>query len=185
MTIFLVRKLREIHYGVVIKNEIKTGLFYLCLTILIFTLLILNGCSSKRIHQPYFDKYIQTFENHCKKYRSNCEVTTKIIFRKVVDGGKTLAAVCLHSLKMVYINPSQWRTMRKYQREALVLHELGHCELKRSHHSSIYEGFMESIMHWALIDNDKYELFREEYIYELFTGDSRKLKKSIDKFYKE
>lgn len=118
---------------------------------------------------PEFTPYIQEFE----KYYNN-KVKTPIIFGN--DFEKSTIGVCItynKHIKIIQINPRFWNVANQYEKEALIFHELGHCELDKDHNDGFYQ-FKEhqtipaSLMRSQLLDSNTYTTYRNYYIYELF-----------------
>lgn len=70
----------------------------------------------------------------------------------------------------ILINSDRWPSLGPGRREALLLHELGHCSLGREHEDSFKEGRPASIMATYLLDEDTYQANRDEYLKELWGG---------------
>ena len=74
-----------------------------------------------------------------------------------------------YEVPLVIVNAKWWQSASEGQREALVMHELGHCVLERGHNNA-YNSISapESIMNAYLLDARQYETHREYYLDELF-----------------
>ncbi len=139
-------------------------------------LLLLIGCGSGEIKlpkdtDPTFTPYIHEFQKAWGK-----DIKTPINFG---DMDKGIAGVC-HSWTNghteIEIDKDFWDYAMEYQKEVLIFHELGHCELDRRHDFGTVEldgnTCPSSVMRTPLFHIyeifDCYELNRDYYIEELF-----------------
>ena len=70
----------------------------------------------------------------------------------------------------ILVNSDRWPSLGPGQREALLLHELGHCALGRKHNDIQVDGRPASIMATYLVDEVNYQANRDEYLKELWGG---------------
>lgn len=128
----------------------------------------INGPFQKKTDAE-FTPYVQEFEKYY-----NDKVKTPIIFGDKFE--KSVIGVCIEynkHIKIIKINPRFWNQADTYEREALVFHELGHCELNKDHNDAIFEitdnhFIPASLMRSNLLDGNIYTTNRTYYIYELF-----------------
>ena len=78
--------------------------------------------------RPYFLK----FQKHYKKVIKNMTVIVGTIRNKAGEELRNVAGVCFYRARYVIINKRTFRRTKNMQ-EAIIFHELGHCELKRKH----------------------------------------------------
>lgn len=138
-------------------------------------LLIFTGCSTlpEPKTESVFQKYIDRFEA-----RLGRDVHTPIEFDKEPEQG--IAGTCYYSDDdtRILINKNSWNRLNETQREILIFHELGHCELKIFGHNEVQfmiindEPCPLSIMRSQLFSyreaNECYKEFKEMYMEELF-----------------
>ncbi len=90
-------------------------------------LILLNACKyaaqddSVGTYPTNFTPYIQNFEE-----LFNMKVTSNIQFSPLLKGNP---GRCLFEAKQIHINEKLWKDFSEETREALIIHELGHCEL--------------------------------------------------------
>ncbi len=69
----------------------------------------------------------------------------------------------------IIISYKFWKLMDTTKKEMLVLHELGHCVLNRSHNNATDQyGQPVSLMHWSNFDENIYLNAKMAFLYELF-----------------
>lgn len=95
-----------------------------------------------------------------KELSNQTVMQSRIIFTSMPDVSNP--AVCILAAKVVMIDPVYWDTYSFYERENLVLHELGHCELGYAHSGGI--------MYRSILPVDFYVLHRDELLTEYRRG---------------
>jgi hypothetical protein len=96
--------------------------------LLLIMVLAQMSCTSFRPKEV--NKYVDIFEKAC-----NIKVTTPIFFVDIKSDQGTVG-ICWNKDKwfhFIEIDKSYWNVATDSERMQLVLHELGHCELKRDH----------------------------------------------------
>ena len=90
------------------------------------------------------------------------------------EGGQPTPGLCDHTSQTVVLNRELWRSYGEDEREVVLFHELGHCELARRHtHGLRADGGPVSLMNRnAVADAEAYVRNREFYVRELFTTKS-------------
>ena len=153
----------------------------------ILLLFSLFGCASSSSKvDNYFEPYIEVFQQDCLKYRKDCEVSTKFKFKNLTFDGRKIAGVCLRDKNMIYIDLQGWLTLPPVSRQLLVTHELLHCgHFNQNHRSGMHKGIPLSLMFYAIIPEEYFILFREEYLKEAFLEDESDLIKSIDEIWRD
>ena len=138
--------------------------------ILTFTFLftILHGTVG--ITDDAFVPYVKEFEKVCK-IKTGSIVSFGNNFEKNVIG------YCTPSNKNIKINKRYWDTATDYEKEMLIFHELGHCDLDRDHKEGWYIQIVDgkevaripiSIMGAQLFYVNTYITHRDYYLEELF-----------------
>ncbi len=133
--------------------------------------------------QPYevgtpFEIYVQSFSNEAAKRGVDVDFQRSgLAIQFGTTANSIQAAVCLGN-RTIVISEQGWSFMDEFEREALVFHELGHCELGRSHiNTRLDNGEWASMMRGGLSDCDTEILNfagtrREYYIDELFDANA-------------
>ncbi len=95
-----------------------------------------------------FDTYFQRFEKYSTDFgRATAgDDTLTITFSKLAEEEAGRCQWNFFSGRHVFIDPLAWKFMDDGTREALILHELGHCLLRRDH--------VEGMAHIALQSNN-------------------------------
>ena len=150
----------------------------------------------KRVRQstaPAFYPHIIEFEKLARELRDEPTFTIgdiPINFGELRHGGHIGECWTYpNGQKEIVVSFKYWKSATYLQREALLFHELGHCRLDRRHMTAhlkyseydeagevIYSSNLKkSLMNTHLIFSNRYEEYRDSYIYELFTGSTLKL----------
>lgn len=118
---------------------------------------------------------VEEFERHWGR-----KVTVPIIFSPV-RLSETTTGVCFgfqspKFTRIIVLDEQYWETISYWYKEAIIFHELGHCELDLEHDeekvSTWYDDRPRSIMH--PFNHSYYRYFRDEYIEQMFTSWSSK-----------
>ncbi len=129
---------------------------------------------------PVLQSYYDKFERLRLQYSDPVVRSTYVPiyvpakFVAVADADNPLAvAVCISGIGWQYIRVEldYWRTATRWEREALVLHELGHCILGRDHLELLdpKTGMPISLMYPEVVGSwPEYPQIRELLYYELF-----------------
>lgn len=96
----------------------------------LFFLPILIACG--RSNYAGFESYVQAFEAQAAEHGRPLTVTSNIRF---VEEQETVGYCSwgIFNKKDITIVRSGWDKMGEYEREMVIFHELGHCELGRKH----------------------------------------------------
>lgn len=112
--------------------------------------------------KPYYDKF---------ELGTGIRPTTDIVFKDLPEGTNGQCAMNAYS-KHIYINLVYWKIFSDNQREELVTHELGHCELGLQHDNTliVHNGLLipKSVMTPYIFSGDVFEVNRDYYYKELF-----------------
>ena len=95
----------------------------------VFVLLFLiNGCGTPNFRSPSVDPYVAKFEKEtCIKTDGVNYVLSDVI---PDDSGGSSIAYCLRGTKtIIFVKMSYWNNAPDVKKEAMVMHELGHCSL--------------------------------------------------------
>lgn len=137
-----------------------------------------------------FDPYIDRFEEHYGRPIS--DIPINFVKLQQPKGGKrihlafcmtyTEAFVNMHvveSFREIVVDAEQWWRLTNTQREILIFHELGHCELGREHDRTVFEtGIPTTLMNPDILNPFYYLLNKKYYIDELFQFTYRKPSKT-------
>ncbi|MEM7369661.1 MAG: hypothetical protein AAF587_13745 [Bacteroidota bacterium] len=119
-------------------------------------ILILLGCRevTESSVDPAFAPYLQRFveEGHKREYIVDLSNSGLIIqFGDSVDDGSSHACV---GDRVILIEEKNWLALDDFEREALIFHALGHCELQRDHtNAKLPNGEWASLMRNAPFDH--------------------------------
>ena len=98
----------------------------------------------------------------------------RVLFSKLtlanISSGGTLGQ-CEMISNVIEIDAQFFWGAAEWEREVVILHELGHCVLKRPHMNELDGARSKSLMHWTPLANlteYHYLMHRNEYIQELF-----------------
>ena len=143
---------------------------------LILLSMLLIGCGhiDKEIFiDEEFKEYVNTYELYYG------QVKTDMFFGSLM--GDTVAT-CTRNIFTkkgikITVDVDNWRKSSKLQREMIIMHELGHCELKLGHNNTIQGGCPISIMNKNMFNDYEithcYENKREQMIRDLATENSK------------
>lgn len=111
-------------------------------------------------------QYVKTFE----WYKKSTVKKLVIEFSDDFSHMNPSRGKCLPAKATIKINTLMWEEASDIEREMLVFHELGHCDLEREHDSSKSRigRCPGSIMYWQGVSPNCYERYKERYIKELF-----------------
>lgn len=127
--------------------------------------LLLFGCGRERIIDHELIIYTEVFKNDAKE--NNVDVSEidsiDIIFDDLKDEKEEIIGVCDLGDKRIRIKREFWSNSNRFERELLMLHELGHCVLNEDHEDTI------SIMRPRLIMWWYYSQHRKELVKYLFS----------------
>lgn len=110
-----------------------------------------------------FTPFIQTYETY---KGSSIDPTITIKFGPLPEG---VGGTCSYRDNAITINPVYWSSYLEYERKlTLIMHELGHCDLRRGHRNDLDAGGTPvSIMYYVNIFASQDEL-ETYYVPELF-----------------
>jgi len=150
----------------------------------VLLLLMLIGCGSQDVSygdvlftkatETVFFKYIGSFERLLGRTTSS-----KVFFGEIDE---RYAAVCRgfkgSGPKQVIVDKETWENLNEVQREQLIFHELGHCDLDLEHNDTSFLDIdtqtycPSSVMRYKLFNKTEikecYQPFKNMYIDELF-----------------
>lgn len=135
-----------------------------------------NKILEPRFAQGEFDVYAKRFELLSILYER--PVDARHVFFVTFQSTGDVVGECFPVLPIpaVAINRNYWRSATRWDREALIFHELGHCLLYREHRDSLkldIDRCPKSLMHSDANFDTCFPKYREEYISELFTYDEK------------
>lgn len=143
-------------------------------------LLWLTGCGTNQYDVGPFESYVRTFRAERVHYGEDKEIPRlRMSFKEVTEGLQGLCSfepnvkfdglLSFELVPTVYIDPDAWNSSDDWDREALVMHELGHCLLGRPHDSRVKEsGIPRSLMYPTKMQTRVYETHRAYFLEELF-----------------
>lgn len=97
--------------------------------------LALIGCGRAPTIAPDFQKYADEFSRLMLSHGLGSGVSTSIEF----NAPSGYAGFCYSDDHRIAIDRAYWETRNDDERRALIYHELGHCELGRSHEYSMMQ----------------------------------------------
>lgn len=156
----------------------KKGLLFQSL-VLGIALLLTAGCGrSKETRYGPFAPYVAEFEAASIEANRPMIVDDLIIeFGPEEDFDVNQEARCIQkegATPVIQVNPTRWANLDSNQRSFLMIHEKGHCVLKRDHVQTIHlsedrlEWVPDSMMYPYMLKGDHYARHRSELIQELF-----------------
>lgn len=121
---------------------------------------------------PGLMPYVLRFE---KLYGQKVATGLTIKFVKKFDDGSLATGRCLIGYsKSIEIPYLRWIYLKEIEREQLMFHELGHCELGRPHNNTVLDnGCPMSLMKSHGFHTDCYRRNKSYYLNELFTAPDR------------
>jgi hypothetical protein len=129
----------------------------------LFYFSLLFGCQKDDVVEynvdPDFEEYVQRFiaEGAARGVEINFEDTGLLLeySDRIVDGA---SGYCYLGQYHIVIDKSEWTTLTDTQKEYLIFHELGHCELDRRHQNDQFDNLLwKSLMRGdPLIGNQQY-----------------------------
>lgn len=122
-----------------------------------------NAFSKKRFDliEDDFIPHVLEFE---KYYGKRISDNLHIYFGKTMPSEE---GICFMDIKVIVINEALWNIYNKHKREALIFHELGHCEMGIHRH---YDGYnyktacKKSVMNSSSINTRCWKKHRKYYI---------------------
>lgn len=150
--------------------------------ILILLAASLTGCAKAEVN-PEFAKYLDIYMKEASDrghtvgvpitYRGVSDLTVRFTDTKIKDTYPSMSeksvAACIPSYNAILVYKPYWDSLGDTSREILMLHEMGHCILKRKH-DDVYGNRNESLMYSQLMYPEVYLRYREYYLDELFNG---------------
>lgn len=103
-------------------------------TLILITLVLLTSACGKQEQfiSPELQPYVDAFEKEGCARGVCAAVTHSLYFQEFPGASNDSNAVCLNK-DVIYVSPTYWKVLPEYMREALVFHELGHCQFKMEH----------------------------------------------------
>lgn len=147
-----------------------------------------DGPVLDKMSDPAFHSYIYRFENdffrmtgHSIDARTVAINFDQQYFQK--KDRSDMLGVCLSygdQAKEILVNPRYWPRLSETSKKYLIYHEMGHCKLGREHDDSKQEGTPLSMMTTYIISDASFQLYEDEYLFELFTGNNDQIEHSIE-----
>lgn len=138
---------------------------------------------------PIFNPYVNLFESKMLNYSSRSprhHVPINFGDTTIKDGEAKLGLCLLYSggQREIIVNKTWWNSAPEARKEALIFHELGHCQLERVGHRDArlsHEGrsYSLSLMNTYLPSESEYRLLKEGYLKELFSEDDSLVRELI------
>lgn len=137
--------------------------------------LVLQTSCGKDIVAPELEQYVRTMRENSTRY--GVELNSGEVLFSLSDEaslGHEVGGNCSSAggnSKIITVNRSFWERASSADREALILHELGHCLLGRSHLAGydFRHGRHYSLMNPSFIGGNEFKRNRDYYLSELFT----------------
>lgn len=104
-----------------------------------------------RIDDPEFQVYIDKFEDYSQHRRPQRVTNLVMRYGQLKEGTIGLCTVERNEPPLITIDVDFWVNASDIERETLVLHELGHCILRRAHWETVTNGVPDSIMFPSLM----------------------------------
>lgn len=141
--------------------------------IFVSLLLFLSSCNlgPEPTIETQYKKYVDLFEQESRNVGHPTTVGRLSITSVFTLGGYRLAQCRMYNFPYPSIQVSLywWEKLNETEKEMCLLHEIGHCRLKRMHLDDLYsDGRHKSIMNAEMFEAKVYLDHREEYIRELF-----------------
>lgn len=124
---------------------------------------LISSCSSPQPKARELLPYIRTFE----RVTGMSAWGVKVSFGELPPG---VVGLCHYedSERSIEISTKYWPKLSEYSREALLLHELGHCVLNLEHSDKLRsDNCPKSLMFPSLLPDECYLKHRPDYIREL------------------
>lgn len=89
------------------------------------------------------------------------------------------SGVCIHGVyhKTILIDLIIWESLNDHKRQALLLHEIGHCKFKLKHNDNLKDDNCPvSIMHFSIVNvlsTECWDLYKDEYIQEFIDKETK------------
>lgn len=133
-----------------------------------------RGVEGQVIDHGPFEKYVQKFSAYSQQYgRVATLQDSQVVIRFGDVGGSKRTGICRHSvlsLNEIILDENKWKHLSESSREALLLHEFGHCVMNREHNDEKERGRPKSLMNSILVDGSTFETYKETYLQELFSA---------------
>ena len=132
---------------------------------------------------------VKKFEQEAAKYKNRPDFKVGDIPVNFGDTrDKKFDGVCIKypdGTREVILKQSWWEGSSEAMKEVIVFHELGHCRLGRSHNNETSLGFTSvmvkiSVMNSVVPSSYFYEMFRDEYLKELFLNSDSEILNSLE-----
>jgi len=149
------------------NRALKLSLFF-CLCAVLTT-----GCGRpNKLEVAGFEDYVTLFETESS--RKDPLIVEDLIIRFGDIANPAQLAVCRIAggdTPQITIRKSSWDQFNKIDRESLMMHEMGHCVLKRNHDDSKFTNTNtpKTVMNPYVLREDVYKPNRDYYQNELFS----------------
>lgn len=143
---------------------------------ILLALVLLTGCAHRQGHWPAeVDPYVRLYSDLSRaanKYSDRVEEVYVDVVSGDLDGDPRIAGDCDMGENQVRLRQDTWRWLDHYEKQALVLHELGHCVHFMRHREGVdpKTGYPLSIMYPTLLWSIIYQAQYDYYNAELFGG---------------
>jgi len=150
--------------------------------LLLLGLLANNGCggginpglADRGEFEVYFQRFLTYAAEHKVSTRGDDGLRIEFSDLKSTEVGRCETGFL--SGRIVYIDRTRWEVMVDGSREALILHELGHCLLGRGHVSTKFPeedetmpGLPRSLMYPLAMSGTRFNTHKKYYVDELFS----------------
>lgn len=133
-------------------------------------LILLSGCATRRGSWPAdVDPYVKAYRNISKAAGRYSDRVEQVYIRMVdeIDPNSSAVGQCVESDNYIRIKRSAWEQYDGYERQALILHELGHCVHFLPHRTGLGEnGWPLSIMYpyvlYSYVYSSRYAYYNRE-----------------------
>lgn len=139
-------------------------------SVTILTIFILLTTACGRLELGEFAPYVQTFQEESRTRGKEVSVTNLVIQREALS--PKIRAQCRSKVlaaPVIAVNGVIWDSSTEEDREALLMHELGHCILGLDHkEGELEDGSPKSLMRSVSPYGKSYKIHRDYYLDELF-----------------
>jgi hypothetical protein len=148
---------------------------------LLSTLLFIASCQTigsafrqKEVYESEeFRKYVRLFEKYSREVKPEEPVKVRDLIIKFDKLDKPNIGQCRiwpGRTPVIAVDPDNWAVASDTEKEVLMLHELGHCVLRREHKADLSpNGTPISMMYPTVVVKYDYEDYKLYYLYELFS----------------
>lgn len=136
--------------------------------------LTLTACGKKeKLEVGQFAAYVQKFEAYSQSVGTPTQVTDLVVQFGVLSNSRQLAVCEIYDdeTPTITVSEADWNISTEEQKESLMLHEMGHCVLRRQHKSEYNPEINapDSLMNPYVVQPNDFIPFKDYYISELFS----------------